>query len=44
MLQALIDGHDQPEQIAQLARTRMRAKIPALIEALTGQFTDHHAS
>ncbi len=43
MLQALIDGHDQPEQIAQLARTRMRAKIPALIEALTGRFTDHHA-
>lgn len=43
MLQALIDGHDQPEQIAQLARTRMRAKIPALVEALTGRFTDHHA-
>ena len=29
--------------LAQLARTRLRAKISALEEAFTGHFTDHHA-
>ncbi len=29
--------------LAQLARTRMRTRIPALQEAFTGHFTDHHA-
>jgi transposase len=43
MLQALIAGQSSPEQIANLARTRMRGKIPQLVEALTGRFTDHHA-
>jgi len=28
---------------AQLARPRMRAKIPLLEEAFVGHFTDHHA-
>lgn len=29
--------------LADLARARMRAKIPALRDALVGRFTDHHA-
>jgi transposase len=43
MLAALIAGERDPKRLAQLARTRMRAKITALEEAFTGQFTDHHA-
>ena len=29
--------------LAQLARARMRGKIPLLEEAFIGHFTDHHA-
>ncbi|MBS2536849.1 IS110 family transposase [Catenulispora sp. NF23] len=43
MLEALAAGQRDPETLAQLARGRMRAKIPKLIQALTGRFTDHHA-
>jgi transposase len=43
MLAALIGGERDPKVLAQLARTRMRAKISALEEAFTGHFTDHHA-
>ena len=43
MLAALIAGERDPKVLAQLARTRMRAKIPLLEEAFTGHFTDHHA-
>jgi len=43
MLAALADGQSSPEQMADLARTRMRGKIPELTEALQGKFTDHHA-
>lgn len=43
MLQALVDGQRDPAALADLAHRRMRAKIPALTEALTGRFTDHHA-
>src|SRR5664279_4151510 len=42
MLAALIDGHDDPAAIAELAQRRMRSKIPMLTEALTGRFTAHH--
>jgi transposase len=42
MLQALIDGQRDPVVLADLARRRLRSKIPALTEALTGRFTDHH--
>ena len=42
MLQALIDGRDDPAVMADLAKRRMRSKIPALTEALTGRFTPHH--
>ena len=43
MLQALIDGQRDPAVLADLAKRRLRAKIPALTEALTGRFSDHHA-
>jgi transposase len=43
MIEALIAGERSPAALAQLARTRMRTRIPALTEAFTGHFTDHHA-
>jgi len=43
MLQALIDGNRDPVVLAELARRRLRSKIPALTEALTGRFNEHHA-
>ncbi len=43
MLEALIAGQRNPKVLAGLARGRMRAKYPALVEALTGRFDDHHA-
>jgi transposase len=43
MLAALLAGERDPKVLAQLARTRMRAKIGQLQEAFTGHFTDHHA-
>jgi len=42
MLAALIAGTATPAAIADLAQRRMRSKIPALTEALTGRFTPHH--
>src|SRR5664279_5353887 len=43
MLEALIDGQRDPAQLAELAKRRLRSKIPALTEALTGRFNAHHA-
>ncbi len=43
MLEALIAGERDPAVLADLARQRMRQKIPALTEALRGRFNDHHA-
>lgn len=43
MLAALIAGERDPAVLADLARRRLRSKIPALTEALTGRFGDHHA-
>jgi transposase len=42
MLQALIEGEQTPEQMAQHARRRMRRKIEALAQALNGTLTEHH--
>src|SRR5674476_411149 len=42
MLEALIDGQHDPATLADLAKRRLRSKIPALTEALTGRFTEHH--
>jgi transposase len=36
MLQALVSGRDDPEALAQLAKGRLRAKIPELVQALQG--------
>ena len=43
MLQALIAGQGDPAVLADLAKRRLRSKIPALTEALTGRFSEHHA-
>jgi len=42
MLEALIDGRDEPAALADLAKRRLRSKIGALTEALTGASTAHH--
>ena len=38
MLEALIEGKADPAAMADLAKRRMRSKVPALTEALTGRF------
>jgi transposase len=43
MLEALVAGTHDPQVLAALAKGRLRTKLPALREALAGQFrTDHH--
>jgi transposase len=42
MLRALIAGQTDPEEMADLARRRLRAKIPQLELALRGRVTEHH--
>jgi transposase len=42
MLEALIAGERDPAVLADLAKRRLRSKIPELTEALTGRFGDHH--
>lgn len=43
MLHALIEGERDPEILAELAKGRLRKKIPLLREALRGRFREHHA-
>src|SRR5680860_1398451 len=43
MMAAMIAGERDPKRLAEMARSRMRPKIPQLREAFTGFFTDHHA-
>jgi transposase len=43
MLEALAHGTTDPEILAQLARGRLRGKLPALRSALAGRFRSHHA-
>jgi transposase len=43
MLDALVSGTTDPEVLADLAKARLRKKIPALREALEGCFSNHHA-
>jgi transposase len=43
MLDALIQGTNDPEVLADLAKGALRKKLPALREALEGRFTGHHA-
>jgi transposase len=39
MLAALVAGERDPKRLAQLARTRLRAKLGQLEEAFTGRFS-----
>ena len=43
MIEALIDGERRGTVLADLAKGRMRVKIPDLAMALEGRFDDHHA-
>jgi transposase len=43
MLDALVAGTTDPVELAELAQGRLRAKLPALREALEGRFQPHHA-
>jgi transposase len=43
MLAALVAGERDPEVLAELARGRLRTKLPQLRQALRGRFSDHHA-
>jgi len=43
MLRALTDGERDPKVLAELARGRLRKKLPELREALRGRFREHHA-
>jgi transposase len=42
MIRALIAGLEDPADLAELARKRLRRKLPALQAALRGQVTEHH--
>ena len=43
MIEALIAGQRDPALLAELAKGKLRPKIPALTDALTGHFGGHHA-
>jgi transposase len=43
MLQALVAGTRDPGVLAELARGKLRSKLPALRQALQGRFGAHHA-
>ena len=43
MLDALVAGTTDPEVLAELAKGKLRKKLPALREALEGRFEPHHA-
>jgi transposase len=43
MLDALVAGTTDPVVLAELAKGKLRAKLPALREALEGRFEAHHA-
>jgi transposase len=42
MLEAIIAGEDDPAKLADLARRKLRGKIPQLRLALQGRVTEHH--
>ena len=44
IIEAMIAGERDPAVLAQMAKSRMRAKIPQLEEALSGHFGAHHAT
>jgi transposase len=42
MIRALIAGQEDPTQLADMARRKLRNKLPELREALRGHVTEHH--
>jgi transposase len=42
MLEAMMRGENDPEVLADLAKRRLRAKLPQLRQALLGKVTSHH--
>jgi transposase len=42
MLEALLEGNTDPQVLADLARGKLRKKLPELRKALAGRFADHH--
>lgn len=42
MLQALVEDKGSPEEMAEMARGKMRRKIPELVDALKGKVREHH--
>jgi len=42
MIERMIAGESDPTQLAELARSRLRGKMPQLRLALEGKITDHH--
>jgi transposase len=42
MIRALIAGQDDPAELAELARRRLRRKLPELRAALQGRVSEHH--
>ena len=42
MLEAIVAGEDKAEQLAQLARGKLKNKIPQLVQALEGRVRSHH--
>jgi transposase len=43
MIEALIAGERDPRVLAELAKGKLRAKLPQLAEAMAGRFGSHHA-
>ncbi|TWP32822.1 transposase [Leekyejoonella antrihumi] len=43
MLAAMVEGERDPLVLAEMAKGRMRIKIPELAQALEGHFDEHHA-
>jgi transposase len=43
ILEAMCDGERDPDVLADLAKKKLRAKIPRLREAVPGRFNEHHA-
>ena len=43
MMRALIEGNADADALAELAKGKLRAKLPALRKALEGRFRTHHA-
>jgi transposase len=43
MIEALVAGERDPRVLAELAKGKLRAKLPQLAEAMAGRFGSHHA-